>query len=625
MKILFLTTAHNSLSQRLSIELTELGHVVDVALAISESAMLGAVRQHAPDLIIAPILKRKIPEAIWSRHVCLIVHPGVKGDRGASSLDWAIMTGQTIWGVTVLQAAAEMDAGAIWASYNFPLAGSSIAKSSVYRQQVTKAAVRGVLEAVEKFQLQQFRPEPLDYRSADVIGYWRPTMRQNDRAIDWSRNSTKELVAKINASDSTPGVLNTLLGRTCFLYGAHVEDRLKGSAGEIIARRDGAICIGTIDGAVWISHLRAKDQGAPQEPKCRVVDADADGGPCNSALGIKLPATQVLGSLLRGVPEAPLAIDAPTDHSTFREIVYEEEGDAGYLSFDFYNGAMSTSQCYRLRDAFLLARSRPTKVIVLLGGADLWSNGIHLNVIEASSDPAKESWRNINAINDLIVEILNTMSHLVVAGLRGNAGAGGAILALAADYIYSASGVVLNPHYRGMGELYGSEYWTYLLPKRVGQARALELTRVCQPIGARAARDIGFLDEVFGEDARSFESNIKDRARLLAANPEFRALLRKKHERRMEDESIKPLANYRAEELERMKVNFFGADPSYHEARRRFVFKGSLPPKIASAPIPPTTRERVSVLFGHTVREGAVTPSLAGRDMKHFSASTQSA
>ena len=116
---------------------------------------------------------------------------------------------------------------------------------------------------------------------------------------------------------------------------------------------------------------------------------------------------------------------------------------------------------------------------------------------------------------------------------------------------------------------------------------------------------------MFGEDARSFEAEIRDRAKLLAANPEFRALLRKKHERRMEDESIKPLANYRAEELERMKVNFFGADPSYHEARRRFVFKGNPPPKAARVPIPATTRERVSVLFGHTVRVGAVAPGLA--------------
>ena len=44
MKILFLTTAHNSLSQRLFIELTELGHTVDVALALSESSMLDARR-----------------------------------------------------------------------------------------------------------------------------------------------------------------------------------------------------------------------------------------------------------------------------------------------------------------------------------------------------------------------------------------------------------------------------------------------------------------------------------------------------------------------------------------------------------------------------------------------------
>jgi putative two-component system hydrogenase maturation factor HypX/HoxX len=606
MRILFLTTAHNSLSQRLFIELTALGHIVDVTLAISETVMLDAVRQHTPDLIIAPMLKGRIPEAIWSKHVCLIVHPGVKGDRGASSLDWAIITGQTIWGVTVLQAAAQMDAGAIWASYNFALSGSAIAKSGVYRRQVTKAAVRAVLEAVEKFQLRQFRPEPLDYSAPDVIGRWRPTMRQSDRAIDWSRDSTNEIVAKISASDSAPGVLDTLLGRRCFLYGAHVEDRLKGPAGKIIARRDGAICIGTIDGALWISHLKVKGQGAPQAAECRAVNAHFGCGPRNSALcsrsGIKLPATQVLGSLLRGVPEVPLAIDAPTDHHTFREIAYEEEGDVGYLSFDFYNGAMSTAQCYRLRDAFLFARSRPTKVIVLLGGADFWSNGIHLNIIEASNDPAKESWRNINAIDDLIVEILNTMSHLVVAGMRGNAGAGGAMLALAADYVYSASGVVLNPHYRGMGELYGSEYWTYLLPKRVGQARALELTQICQPIGARAARDIGFLDEVFGEDEQSFETEIRDRVRRLAANPEFRALLRKKHEERMIDEGVKPLARYRAEELERMKVNFFGADPSYHEARRRFVFKGS-PPK--AAPVPSsTTRERVSVLFGHKVRLG---------------------
>ena len=157
-------------------------------------------------------------------------------------------------------------------------------------------------------------------------------------------------------------------------------------------------------------------------------------------------------------------------------------------------------------------------------------------MIEASADPAVESWRNINAIDDLIFEILNTMSHLVIAGLRGNAGAGGAMLALAADHIYARSGVVLNPHYRSMGNLYGSEYWTYTLPRLVGQTRALELTLSCKPIGTRAAQEIGFLDDAFGEDAGAFVAELKERARRLAKDPEFRVMLRRKHERRLDDE-----------------------------------------------------------------------------------------
>ena len=170
------------------------------------------------------------------------------------------------------------------------------------------------------------------------------------------------------------------------------------------------------------------------------------------------------------------------------------------------------------------------------------------------------------------------------------------MLALAADRAYAMSGVVLNPHYRSMGELYGSEYWTYTLPRRVGQARAMELTQACQPLGAKAAREMGFLDDAFGEDANSFEAELRARAARLAQDPEFRAMLREKHESRLDDESIKPLASYRAEELDRMKVNFFGPDPAYHEARRRFVFKGTPPPQQGRAPISARTSRRGATL-----------------------------
>ena len=594
MRILFLTSAHNSLSQRLMIELGERGHEISVCVAATGEAMIAAVSREKPELILAPMLKIAIPREVWSLHLCLIVHPGIQGDRGPSSLDWAIANQEKSWGVTILEAADEFDAGPIWASYEFALKADPPAKSSLYRDQVTHAAVRGVLEAVARIETGGYRsgawqPEKLHDVAPYVRGRLCPPMRQADRDIDWMQDTTAMIVRKIRAADSAPGVLGTLLGKSCFLYGAHEEERLQGAPGQVLARRDGAICIGTIDSAVWISHLKAKEEATAHEVPCRLALAGIGCDLCDAEFcpvaGIKLPATQVLGPLLRGVPEAHLPIDAPADHRSFREIVYTEEDEVGYLSFDFYNGAMSTSQCIRLRDAFLHARARPTRVIVLLGGHDFWSNGIHLNTIEASTNPAMESWRNINAIDDLIFEILNTMSHLVIAGLRGHAGAGGAMLALAADHIYARSGVVLNPHYRSMGELYGSEYWTYTLPRLVGQTQALELTLSCKPIGTQAAREIGFLDDAFGEDAGSFMAELKERARRLAKEPEFRVMLRRKHERRLDDECVKPLASYRAEELARMWVNFFGPDPAYHEARRRFVFKGNPPPQGSQAPI----------------------------------------
>src|SRR5674536_21785 len=93
-------------------------------------------------------------------------------------------------------------------------------------------------------------------------------------------------------------------------------------------------------------------------------------------------------------------------------------------------------------------RDRPAKVIVLAGGREFWSNGMHLGVIEAAASPADASWANINAIDDVARAVLLTTDKLVIAALEGNAGAGGVFLALAADQVLMRDGIVLNPHYK---------------------------------------------------------------------------------------------------------------------------------------------------------------------------------
>lgn len=550
MKILFLTRSYNSLTQRLHVELVAAGHEVSIEFDIADSVTEEAVALCRPDLVIAPFLKRAIPESVWRAVRCLIVHPGIVGDRGASALDWAIVNGEREWGVTVLEAEAAMDAGPVWASETFPMRAAT--KSSLYRNEVTEAAVRAVLTAVERVQSGTFVPQRVQPGDPGVRGIARPMMKQADRALDWSRMTTDELLARIRASDGVPGVRDALFGVPVYLFDAWRGDRVAVAPGTPVARCQHALQIATRDGSLWIGHAKLADETA---------------GP-----HFKLPLSSLFAAQLDALP--PVAGDP--------DVRYDEHqgpaGAVGVLHFAFYNGAMSSAQCERLLVAYRQAQSRPTRVLLLAGGPDFFSNGIHLNVIESADSPADESWRNINAIDDVCEAILNTTDRLVVSALQGNAGAGGVFMALAADAVWARSGVILNPHYKNMGNLYGSEYWTYTLPRRVQRAggSAQDALRVMQnrlPLSAAQARAAGLVDAVFADDAPRFLAEAISRAQRLAQSPDYGALVADKRKRRERDEADKPLAQYRTEELARMRRNFYGFDSSYHVARTYFVQK----------------------------------------------------
>jgi putative two-component system protein, hydrogenase maturation factor HypX/HoxX len=549
MRILFLTRSFNGLTQRLFLELTALGHEVSVEFDISDEVTVEAVALFRPALIVAPFLRRAIPEAVWRQTPCLVVHPGIVGDRGPSALDWAIMDGESEWGVTVLQANAEMDAGPVWAAQTFAMRDAT--KSSLYRVEVTKAAAHAVVAAVRRFEAEGARP-PFP-NSTGPRGRWRPLMQQAERRIDWQRDDTQMVLRKIRAADGAPGVLDSLFGTPCHLFDAHAQALVHDhEPGSLIGRRNDAVLRATVDGAVWIGQVRRADQAG----------------------SFKLPAAVAFPVEVRALREWPMAIDAHEAAAGWQEIRYEAHGDVGALHFPFYNGAMSTAQCDRLNAAARAALEQSPRVLVLFGGPDFWCNGIHLNVIEAADSPADESWRNINAMNDLARTLIKATDCIVIAALQGNAGAGGAFLALAADQVWARRSVVLNPHYKNMGNLYGSEYWTYLLPRRLRRSSAAIPADVMDhrlPISASRAAELGLIDAVFGDSVEDFTGRAHARAAALAASAELPALLSAKRQQREMDEAIKPLQAYRDEELQRMRRNFYGFDPSYHIARSNFV------------------------------------------------------
>ncbi len=113
------------------------------------------------------------------------------------------------------------------------------------------------------------------------------------------------------------------------------DPTLPGLPGTVVLRSHDAVLVRTGDGGVWVGQVR-------------------------TATSVKLPATLVLAPHLKGVPERlePLD-DEPADDLGWREVSYRRHGPVGVVSFEFYNGAMSTSQCRRLTAACATPPPRP--------------------------------------------------------------------------------------------------------------------------------------------------------------------------------------------------------------------------------------------------------------------------
>ncbi len=561
MRILLFATAYNGMCQRVHRELALSGHQLSIELSKESEVMQMAFSNYSPDLVICPFLKHRIPDAIWQNVPCLVLHPGIVGDRGPSSLDWTIVNPVECWGVTLLQANHDFDAGAIWSTSQFKMRQTT--KASIYRNEVTQKAAKMISEAANEFAMKNKKLSTMNIKQVKAeASQWRRLMKQSDRQIDWINDSSTSIVNKINAADSYPGVLDEIEGHKVYLFGAHYEamEHSNVKPGTLIGQRDEAICRATKDGVIWIRQLKlAKTQTKNY---------------------FKLAAMRVLTTQLKVKKDLPV-LSSNVQNDIRVEIIEQ----VAYLYFDFYNGAFNSEQCIQLLNQFtIISSEQNVKVIVLMGGEDFWSNGIHLHCIEHATNSAKESWRNINAINNLVESLINCSSVITIAALRQNAGAGGAIIPLACDYVVARKGVILNPHYQLMG-LTGSEYWSYLLPKRVGESKALELMHNCLPLIAQEALEINMVDSVFDEDANVYHQQLMSYCQALSNSADYSLLLENKKALRAKEQQHKKLSVYRNKELKLMKNIFDKPTSPYHLLRYNFVHKidcGKTPKRLRS-------------------------------------------
>jgi 2-(1,2-epoxy-1,2-dihydrophenyl)acetyl-CoA isomerase len=175
-----------------------------------------------------------------------------------------------------------------------------------------------------------------------------------------------------------------------------------------------------------------------------------------------------------------------------------------------------------LGEAIRSCRSSSVRAVLLTGSGDAFCAGADVKVFvdhlenggpEAISQHLQEM---AGALHDEVVLGLLRLEKPVIAAVNGVAAGGGFSLMLSCDLRIAASNARFLMAYANIGATVDGGS-TYLLPRLVGAARAMELYLASQPMSAQAALEIGLVSQVCQKE--TLQQHALETAERLASGP----------------------------------------------------------------------------------------------------------
>jgi 2-(1,2-epoxy-1,2-dihydrophenyl)acetyl-CoA isomerase len=168
-----------------------------------------------------------------------------------------------------------------------------------------------------------------------------------------------------------------------------------------------------------------------------------------------------------------------------------------------------------LRDA--LARLGDARVLILTGAGRGFCAGQDLaDRAVASGDHPVDLGMTVESCWNPLIRTLTTLPQPIIARVNGVAAGAGANIALACDIVVAAKSAKFIQSFSAIG-LIPDSGGTWILPRLVGQARALALALTGEPLPAEKAEEWGMIWKAVEDDA--LDSEVDAIAQKLASLP----------------------------------------------------------------------------------------------------------
>src|ERR1017187_9671867 len=173
-----------------------------------DEQFIGELRALKPDLIVVVAYGHILPQTILDlpKFGCLNVHTSLLPKyRGAAPIQWAIASGETEAGVTVMKMDAGLDTGPIVSQRRTPILPTD--DSATLHDRLARLGAELLAQTIPDFVAGKIQPQPQPAGSASHA----PKIRKEDGRIDWNLPAIS-IWNRLRAFTPWPGAFAFLAG-----------------------------------------------------------------------------------------------------------------------------------------------------------------------------------------------------------------------------------------------------------------------------------------------------------------------------------------------------------------------------------------------------------------------------